>query len=441
MHTSVFVGPTHASPRRVARCALVAMIAASALWVLPAIACTGDCDVDARVTIDELVTAVGISLGSASLEQCRSADRDGSGRVTVDELVAGVGHALHGCAPRQTHAFVVTTNFMAGSFATIALDEPREVSRSTPQRRLHSDATARVRDGLVYVVNRLFADNIQVLDPALGFATRLQCSTGNGTNPHDIAFAGDTKAYVTRFEESSVLIVNPAAQPDCSDFIRGSIDLSAVADADGIPDMDLMAVVGERLYVSVQRLDINNVLRLPATNGAIAVIDTTTDALIDTIELSGANPFAATKGLTVSGGALYIAEAGLFGVMDGGIERVDLASRRAEGFFVTEADLGGDIVDFVLISDHLAYALVSRATFDTVLIAFDPASGSILDTLLAADDFTLLDIEVNDRGELFLTDRGRERDGVRIFRAADGAALTNEPLDLGLAPFVVVFLP
>jgi hypothetical protein len=38
--------------------------------------------------------------------------------------------------------------------------------------------------------------------------------------------------------------------------------------------MDLMAVVGDRLYVSLQRLDINSTLRLPATNGAIAVIDT-----------------------------------------------------------------------------------------------------------------------------------------------------------------------
>jgi len=33
-----------------------------------------------------------------------------------------------------------------------------------------------------------------------------------------------------------------------------------------------MAVVGDRLYVSARRLDIASVLRLPALNGALAVI-------------------------------------------------------------------------------------------------------------------------------------------------------------------------
>jgi hypothetical protein len=394
------------------------------------------------VAVDELVRAVGISLDTSSVDQCPSADADGDGRVTVDELVTGIGRALHGCpTSMQTHAFVLATNFQAGSFATIALDEPRAVSPATPERRVHSDATARVRNGLVYVVNRLFADNVQVLDPAAGFATRLQCSTGNGTNPHDIAFADDDKAYVTLFEESRLLIVNPSARSDCSDFIRGEIDLGSVADGDGIPDMDLMAVVGTRLYVAIQRLDINTVLRLPAANGALAVIDITTDTLVDTIELSGENPFAATKGLTVRGDALYVSQAGRFGVMDGGIERIDLHTGQPQGYFITEDDLGGDVVDFALISDRLAYALVSRASFDTALVSFDPTSAQVLDTVLAVEGFTLLDIEVNDRGELFLTDRARAQDGIRIYRAADGEPLTSQPLDVGLAPFEVVFLP
>ena len=415
-------------------------------WIIitsaPAIACTGDCDGNDRVAVDELVRAVGISLDTTSVEQCPSADRDLNGRVSVDELVDGVGRALQGCSQTaQTHAFVLATNFQAGSFATIALDQPRTVSPATPRRRVHSDATARVRNGLVYVVNRLFADNIQVLDPAAEFETRLQCSTGNGSNPHDIAFADDSKAYVTLFEESRLLIVNPAARTDCSDFIRGEIDLTGVADGDGIPDMDLMAVVGDRLYVSIQRLDINTVLRLPAANGAIAVIDTTTDALVDTIELSGENPFAATKGLTVRGEALYVSQAGLFGVMDGGIERINLRTHQPEGYFITEDDLGGDVVDFVLISDRLAYAVVSRASFDTALVSFDPSTAQVLDTVLAVDGFTLLDIEVNDRGELFVTDRARAKDGIRIYRVADGAPITSEPLDIGLSPFEVVFLP
>ena len=73
-------------------------------------------------------------------------------------------------------------------------------------------------------------------------------------------------------------------------------------------------------------------------------------------------------------GALVVSEVGTFGVNDGGIERVDLASETAQGFFVTEADLGGDITDFVLVSDHLGYALVAKADFTTTLVAFDPTT-------------------------------------------------------------------
>ncbi len=407
----------------------------------PAQTCAGDCDGNGHVTVNELVTAVSITLGNAGVDLCPVADRDGNERVTVDEVVAAVGSALSDCSSHP-RAFVVTTNFIAGSFATIELEEPHEISPSTPQRRIHSDATARMRGDLVYVVNRLFADNIQVLDSKADFATRLQCSVGNGTNPHDIAFASNAKAYVTRFEKSELLIVNPAAQPDCSDFIRGTIDLSGLADADGIPDMDLMVVVGDRLYVALQRLDINTLLRLPAANGAIAVIDTNTDRVVDTIELTGENPFSATKGLTVRDDLLWVAEAGRFGVMDGGIERIDLATNRGEGgFYVTEEDLGGDIVDFVLVDDHLAYAIVSRDDFSTTLVAFDPTTATIIDTLVSVDGFTLLDIELDDRGEIYLTDRDRQHDGMRIFNARERVEITTQPLDVGLPPFEVVFLP
>src|SRR5262249_39223332 len=151
------------------------------------------------------------------------------------------------------------------------------------------------------------------------------------------------KAYITLYERPRVLIVDPAAPRSCDGFTLGSIDLSSLADADGVPDMDQMAVVGNRLYVALQQLDIHTALRVPARNGRLAVIDTDSDSIVGDIELSGENPFAATKGLTVRNGAIYLAEAGLFGVMDGGIERVDLATQEAEGFFVTEEDLGGDI--------------------------------------------------------------------------------------------------
>jgi len=416
---------------------VVAVVIVSLLHLAPAGACTGDCDGDGAVDIIDLVTGVNISFGTLPLEECPSFDRDRDERVSVDELIAAVGYALDVCSS-QTRAFVITSNFAAGSFATIDLDAPRTVSGSSPQRRVYRDAVVRTRDDLVYVINRRFGDNLQVLDPSNDFRTRLQCSTGNGTNPHDIAFAGDDKAYITLFEATTLLIVNPAPHPNCSDFVRGTIDLSAFADADGVPDMDLMAVVGDRLYVALERLDINTILRLPAGKGAIAVIDIGTDTVVDRIDLSGENPFSATKGLTVWNDKLYVAQAGRFNVMDGGIERIDLATHQAEGFFVTEADLGGDVTDFVLVSDRLAYAIVSRPGFSTALVGFDPMTRMVTRTVAQESGYTLFDIELNDRGELFLADRTRQRDGVGIYRAADGIPLADR-IDVGVSPFEIVF--
>ena len=206
----------------------------------------GDCNGDGAVTVDELVTGVNIALGTTPLSACAAFDRNGDGQVTVDELIEAVNNALAGPPPEQL-AFVVTTDFQTGSFATIGLDAPYPVTPSSPSRQINSDAVARTHGGMVYVIDRFGSDSIQALDPASDFATRWQCSTGAGSNPNDIAFVNAGKAYVALLARAQLLIVNPSPQADCSDFVRGSIDLSAFADSDGIPDMNALAVVSSPL--------------------------------------------------------------------------------------------------------------------------------------------------------------------------------------------------
>jgi len=62
--------------------------------------CTGDCNADVVVTVDELVGGVRVALGLAPLPTCDAFDADHSGGVGIDELVAGIGYALDGC-PRR----------------------------------------------------------------------------------------------------------------------------------------------------------------------------------------------------------------------------------------------------------------------------------------------------------------------------------------------------
>lgn len=59
--------------------------------------CIADCNDDATVTVDELVTGVNIALGSASLDLCPAADCDRQGAVAINCLLQGVNAAIGGC--------------------------------------------------------------------------------------------------------------------------------------------------------------------------------------------------------------------------------------------------------------------------------------------------------------------------------------------------------
>ena len=48
--------------------------------------CAGDCGGDQRVTVEELVRGVTISLGMAAIQPCAAFDLNGDERVTVDEI-------------------------------------------------------------------------------------------------------------------------------------------------------------------------------------------------------------------------------------------------------------------------------------------------------------------------------------------------------------------
>jgi photosystem II stability/assembly factor-like uncharacterized protein len=60
--------------------------------------CVGDCNGDGEVTVDEIITGVGIALGDLPVENCTVFDGNGDGSVTVDEILVAVANALDGCS-------------------------------------------------------------------------------------------------------------------------------------------------------------------------------------------------------------------------------------------------------------------------------------------------------------------------------------------------------
>lgn len=79
---------------RIAAAAVLGILCASAP---AALACTGDCNDDGSVGIDELIQGVNMALGNAATALCPAFDGNGSDSVTIEELVAAVSDALEGC--------------------------------------------------------------------------------------------------------------------------------------------------------------------------------------------------------------------------------------------------------------------------------------------------------------------------------------------------------
>jgi hypothetical protein len=78
----------------------IAMSVAAGVAAAPATAldevCVGDCDLDRRVGIIDLITAVRVVLGAAPLTACPSIVCDQDAPTAVDCLVTAIDHALHG---------------------------------------------------------------------------------------------------------------------------------------------------------------------------------------------------------------------------------------------------------------------------------------------------------------------------------------------------------
>lgn len=59
--------------------------------------CTGDCNGSGTVSVDEVLLAIRLALGSQSVGSCSALDRDRDRSISVDELVGAVSAALGGC--------------------------------------------------------------------------------------------------------------------------------------------------------------------------------------------------------------------------------------------------------------------------------------------------------------------------------------------------------
>jgi YVTN family beta-propeller protein len=347
-----------------------------------------------------------------------------------------------------TNGYILTTDYTSGTLSVVDL-ATRVVTCDVAT--VSSDPMARCYRGLIYVVNRYGHDNIQVIDPAQGYATVRQFSVGNGTNPQDIAFASPSKAYVSRLGSPDLLIVDPS-----TGTTLGTIPLAAWADADGNPEAAHLAVVGDLLFVALGRL----ANFVPADTGLVVVVDMRADTLYDAdpltpgtqvVKLRGLNPgtdFAVLPGTgPFADTHLYIGCSGRWGAWDGGVEDIVVPAPagppgaiRSAGFAITEAALGGDIMSVIADGGGHPYAIVSDAASNTSLVSWDPGTGSLLATLYAPGGYSLSDAALDGRGELYVCNSSFAAPGLFVYETGSDTCMAG-PLATCMPPVQIVFDP
>lgn len=140
------------------------------------------------------------------------------------------------------------------------------------------------------------------------------------SNPYKVIEASATKAYIIRYNETKVWIVDPSAQ-NADDFKTGEIDLSHYAasidelTATSVEMSDAILHDG-KLFIAMQRLKNGSADRSYENGSKIAVYDISNDTEIDTtpsnindemaITLVGAN----VSNMSLLGDSIYIASRG-----------------------------------------------------------------------------------------------------------------------------------
>jgi hypothetical protein len=418
------------------------------LWVLTNLgaysaataACAGDCRDDGEVTVDDLIIAVNIALGGASVDQCASIDANSDDAVTIDEIIGAVNIALTGCPPPVPRLIALSRS---GRIAALEIATPWTVRAAGDLGA--TIASARCRGGRCLVVHPSPADSISVVTAAdLSVADPIVLE--HGADPRDVALVGTHTAVVSQYGRPELLEV------DLTTRTTVPIDLSALADADGLPETLRLASCGRRVFAQLRRVD--HTTDVPAPIGAaLAVIDLDRPGSARVIDTDPAT--AGVQGIALAGrpnfdmpadcaaGILYVAEPAPLMQGGGGYEQVDLATLTARDFPIdTSAEVGG----FEVVGAG-QYWLITHTDFGPGASShLNFVGGTSPDTYNTFASEHVNDLALDrDEDLLFFPDPCSPGpanpscdSGVHVFHAHTGAPAAAKAIDVGFAPIEVV---
>ena len=318
--------------------------------------------------------------------------------------------------------FILTTDYQTGGISVVSPDSYQVVYQQ--EGAISSDATNAVeKDGYVYVFNRYGADNVQVLETA-NFTTVAQVSTGLASNPYDGVFT-PSGLLVSRYDADSLLLMKPLPDENVSSPLQNTspaVDLSGLADADGLPEAAYMIEDGGLIYLALQRLDRRGFPWKVSNIGSfIAVINTSDLNVVASISLYPGNPVS--DFVRWGNDRFLIACAGSYGLKDGGLVAVFPHSLTSAPI-IGEDTLGGDVSDVAVSSDGRVFALVSspecglwQSGCRMKVVEVSYADGTT-NAIYSVDGFSLRDIEVME-DELWIGEGSTGFSGIVVYDIND----------------------
>lgn len=357
-------------------------------------------------------------------------------------------NAAAGVPVEQTAVIAtVAADYSVGAHSVIPVDPPRNTSNNLLPTI--SDISVVAYGRYFYRLEMFNADNITKFSidapatPIWQFSTQDTDGTVS-SNPHDLVFASRTKAFLLRYGKSKAWVVNPSTINQ-QGFKTGEIDLSAYADADGIPEMDRGIVAGGKLFITLQRFDSTS--WTPGT-AYLAVFDVASGVEIDTgiqnndgvkgIPLPIKNPgkiqyLSASNKIYVQGvGENFAVPA----VYSGGIAEIDPSTYEAI-LLVGDGDPFGNISQMAIVSDTKGYFVGYAGWGDNSLYTFNPMTGMTQSGPVAGiSGINIAGLDVDIHSKLWLLDQSGH--GVLVIDPADDS-IENTVIDTELDPIAIAF--
>ena len=294
---------------------------------------------------------------------------------------------------KPASVYVFGSDYKSGELRWV---DDNEVSDNSVQ--FNQDSKIVGIDGNLFVLERLAADNLALVDPSNN-KVKWQIDLGDGANPSDVVKANSDEVWVAlegaaKFVKVSVKDKKITKTVKTKSFNQGKATTPNLVDFE---------VSGDTLFALFQRSE-NYTYPAP---GLLALYKLKDGTLLDTIKLAKKNPMA----MGFAGGKLYVASQGEYNEAFGtdadanrGIEVVDFAKKKTS-MVVDGKKLGGGVYAFAVDPEGVGYAAVYKAWGDVPLMKVDLSKKSAEKVSNVSDvEGSLVFDDVD--GILYIGDRG-----------------------------------